>query len=126
MLVLQLLTVQSTLVVLQSRMIIMKTIGHACINNCGIHFLETLVIIPARQNQFIKNTFFNKAPLRRACAMKKKSALTRLYSEKLFWYQKFDCRYFMLLTCSLPIVETYAADICRLYVATLKTMKFQD
>ena len=59
-------------------------------------YLDTLAktfIIPARQNQFIQESIFNKAPVRRiAMAMNTKSALTGSYTENPFWYQQFDLR----------------------------------
>ena len=58
--------------------------------------LETLAktfIIPARQNQFIRENIFNKAPVRRiAIALNTNSAFTGSCTENAFWYQKFDLR----------------------------------
>ena len=55
------------------------------------NYLETLAktfIIPARQNQFIQENIFNKAPVRRiAIAMNTNSAITGSYTENPFWYQ---------------------------------------
>ena len=49
-----------------------------------LNYLETLAktfIIPARQNQFIQETFFNKAPVRRfASTMNTNFALTGWYT----------------------------------------------
>ena len=53
------------------------------------NYLKTLAktfIFPARQNQFIKQNVFNKAPVRRiANAMITNSAFTGSYTENLFW-----------------------------------------
>ena len=53
-------------------------------------YLETLpkiFIIPARQNQFIQESNFNNAPVRRiAIAMDTNSAFTGSYTEDPFWY----------------------------------------
>ena len=56
--------------------------------------LETLAntfIIPARQNQFVQEKFFNNAPFRRvAIAMTTNFAFTGSFTENPFWYQQFD------------------------------------
>ena len=91
-------------------------------------FLETSAnafIIPARQNQFIQENIFNKAPIRRiAIAMNTNSAFTGSFTENPFWYQQFDLRQTRILRGGQPIVDT--ADNCRLYVTTMKAMNFQD
>ena len=65
------------------------------------NYLETLAktfIIPARQNQFIQENIFNKAPVRRiAIAMNTNSAFTGSYSENPFWYQQFELRQIRIL-----------------------------
>ena len=94
------------------------------------NYLETLVktfIIPARQNQFIHENNFNKAPVRRtAIAMNANSAFTGSHTENPFWYQQFDLRQFRILRRGQPSVDFDAADNCRLYVTTMKAMNFQD
>ena len=83
-------------------------------------YLETLAktfIIPARQNQFIQENVFNKAPVRRiAIAMNTNSAFTGSYTENRFWYQQFDLTQNRILRGGQPIVDFDAADNCRLYV----------
>ena len=55
--------------------------------------LAMTFIIPAIQNQFIKENIFNKAPGRQiAITMNTNSAFLGLYTEKTFWYQQFDLR----------------------------------
>ena len=80
--------------------------------------METLAktfIIPARQNQFIQENTFNKAPVRRiANAMNTNSAFTVSYTETPFWYQQFDLRQIRTLRGGQPTVEFDAADNCRL------------
>ena len=92
--------------------------------------LETLAktfIFPARQNQFIQENIFNKAPVRRiAITMNANSALTESYTENPFWYQQFELRQIRILRGSQPMVYFDAADNCRLYVTTMKAMNFQD
>ena len=89
--------------------------------------LEKTFIIPARQNQFIQQNIFNKAPVRRiAIAMNTNSAFTGSYTEKSFWYQQFDLRQIRILRGGQPIVDFDAADSCRLYVTTMKALNFQD
>ena len=92
------------------------------------NYLETLAktfIIPARQNQFIQETIFNKAPVRRiAIAMNTNSAFTGSYTENPFWYQQFDLWQIRILSGGQPMVDFDAADICRLYVITMKAMNF--
>ena len=94
------------------------------------NYLETLAktfIIPARQNQFIQENFFNYAPVRRiAIAKNTDSAFTGSFTENAFWYQQFDLRQIRLLRGGQPFVDFDAADNCRLYVTTMKAMNFQD
>ena len=65
------------------------------------NFLETpakTVIIPARQNQFIQENFFNNAKVRPiAIAMKTNSSFSGFFTENSFWYQHFDLRQIRLL-----------------------------
>ena len=93
-------------------------------------YLETLAktfIFPARQNQFIQEDNFNNAPVRRiAIAMNTNSAFTGSYSKNPFWYQQFDLKQIIILRGGQPIVDFDAADICRLYITTMKAMNFQD
>ena len=81
-----------------------------------LNYLETLAktfIIPARQNQFIRENIFNNAPVRRiAIAMNTNSAFTGSYTENPFWYQKFDLRQIRILERGQTIVDFDAADIC--------------
>ena len=94
------------------------------------NYLETLAktfIIPARQNQFIKENFFNHAPIRRvAIAMNTNSAFTSYFTENPFWYLQFVLRQIRLLRGEQPIVDFDTADNCPLYVTTMKAMNFQD
>ena len=94
------------------------------------NYLETLAktfIIPARQNQFIQDNIFNKAPVRRvAIAMNTNSAFTGWYTENSFWYQQFDLRQIRIVRGDQPIIDFDAADNCRLYVTTMKAINFQD
>ena len=92
--------------------------------------LETLAktfVIPARQNQFIQENFFNNAPIRRiAMAMNTNSVFTGSFNENPFWYQQFNLRQIKILRGGQPVVELDTADNCRLYVTTMKAMIFQD
>ena len=94
------------------------------------NYLETLTktfIISTRQNQFIQENIFNKAPVRRiAIAMKTNSAFTGSYTEKPFWYEQFDLREIRILSGGQPIVDFVGADKCRLYVTKTKALNFQD
>ena len=94
------------------------------------NYLETLgktCILPARQNQFIQENIFSNAPVRRiAIAMNTNSAFTGSYTENAFWYQQLDLRQNRILRGGQPVVDFDAADNCRLYVTTMKAMKFQD
>ena len=94
------------------------------------NFLETLAktfIIPAGQNQFFQETVFNNAPIRLvAIAMNTNSAFTGSFTENPFWYQQFDLRQNRILRGGQPIVDFDTADNCRLYVTTMRAMKFQD
>ena len=92
------------------------------------NFLETLgktFVISAGQNQFIQENIFNNAPVRRiAIAMNTNSPFTGFYSEKPFWYEQFHLRQLRILRGDQPIVDFDSADICRLYVTTLKGKNF--
>ena len=92
------------------------------------NYLQTLAetfIIPARQNQFIQENIFNKAPIRRiAIAMNTNSAFTGSFIENPFWYQQFDLRRIRILRRGQPIVDFDTADNCRLYVTAMKAMNF--
>ena len=94
------------------------------------NYLETLAktfIVPARQDQFIQENIFNKAPIRRvAIAMNTNSAFTGSFTENPFWYQQFDLRQIRIFRGGQPIVDFDNADNCRLYVTTMKAMNFQD
>ena len=91
--------------------------------------METLAktfIIPAGQNQVIQENIFNNAPIRRvAVAMNTNSAFTGSFIENPFWYQQFDLRQLRILIGGQPNVDFGTADNCRLYLATMKAMKFQ-
>ena len=93
-------------------------------------YSETLAetfIIPARQNQFIQENVFNNALVRRiTIALNTNSAFTGSYTENLFRYQQFERRQSRILRGDQPFVDFDAADNCRLYVATMKAMNFQD
>ena len=58
------------------------------------NYLETLAktfIMPARQNQFVQQNFFNNAPVRRvAMAMNTNTPFTGSFTENPYWYQQFD------------------------------------
>ena len=58
--------------------------------------------------------------------MNTNSAFTGSYTENPFWYQQFNLRQIRILRGGQPIVDFDAADNCRLYVTTMKAMKFQD
>ena len=94
------------------------------------NYLETLAksfIIPARQNQFIQESIFNNAPIRRiAIAMNTNYVFTGSFAGNPFWYQQFDLRQIRILRGGQPIVDFDTADNCRLYVTTMKALNFQD
>ena len=54
------------------------------------------------------------------------SAFTGSYTGNSFGYQLFDLRQIRILRGGQPTVDFDAADNCRLYVTTMKAMKFQD
>ena len=58
--------------------------------------------------------------------MNTNSAFTGSYTENPFWYQQFELRQIRILRKGQPIVDFHAADNCRLYVATMNSMNFQD
>ena len=93
-------------------------------------YMETLAktfIIPARQNQFIRKTFVNNAPIRRiVIAMITNSAFIGSFTENPFWNQQFDLRQIRILRGGQPIVYYDTLDNCRLNVTKMKAMNFQD
>ena len=58
--------------------------------------------------------------------MNTNSAFTVSYIENPFCYQQCDLRRNRIHGGGQPIVDFNAADNCRLYVTTMKAMKFQD
>ena len=91
-----------------------------------LEILANTFVISARQNQFIQENVFNNAPVRRSViALSTNSAFTGSYTENPFWYQQFDIWQISILWGGQAIVDFDAADICRLYVTTLKAMNFQ-
>ena len=89
--------------------------------------LEKTSILPARQNQLIREDIFNNAPdCSFATALNKDSEFMGSFTENLFCYQHFDLRKFIILRRGQPTVDIDAADKCRLYVTTIKAMNFQD
>ena len=105
----------------------MNTLAYAPVE---YNFLETLAktfIIPARQNQFIQENFFNNAPIRRvAIAMNSNSAFTGSFTENPFWYQQLDLTQIRRFRGGQPIVDFDTDNNCRPYVTTMKAMNFQD
>ena len=106
----------------------MDMLAYAPLENNYLETLaKTLIIIPARQNQFIQENIFNNAPIRRvAIAMNTNSAFTGSFTENPLWYQQFDLRHIGILRRGQPYVDFDTADNCRLYVTTMKAMNFQD
>ena len=94
------------------------------------NYSETLAktfILPARQNHFIQENIFNKAPIRRiAIAMNKISAFTGSFAKNHFRYQQFDLRKIKILRGGQPFVDFDTLDNYRLYLTTMKAMNFQD
>ena len=89
--------------------------------------LAKTYIIPARQNKFIQENIFNNAPIRRiAIAVNSNSAFTGFFAENPSWYQQFNLRDIRVLKGGQPIVHHDSTDSCRLYVATMKAINFQD
>ena len=58
--------------------------------------------------------------------MNSNSAFTGSFAEKPFWYQQFNLRDIRVLREGQRIVQHDKKDKCRLYVTTMKAMKFQD
>ena len=88
--------------------------------------LATTFINPLRQNHFIQENTFNKAPvLRSAIAMITNSAITGSYTEYPFWFKNFDLGQIRQLSGRQPIVDFDAADNCCLYVTTMTAKNFQ-
>ena len=58
--------------------------------------------------------------------MNTNSAFTGPYTENPFWFPRFELRHIRILRGGQPIVDFYAADTCRVYVATMEAMNFQD
>ena len=96
----------------------------------GYNYMETLAktfIIPSSENQFIQQSVFNNAPIRRiAIAVNTNYAFTGFFTENPFWYQQFDLRKIRILRGGQPFVDYDTSDNCRLYVTAMKAMNFQD
>ena len=58
--------------------------------------------------------------------MKTNSAFTGSFTKNPFWYQQFDLRQISIFRGGQPIVHFNTADICRLYVTTMKAKNLQD
>ena len=58
--------------------------------------------------------------------MNTNSTFTGSFNENPFWYQQFDLRQIRILRGGQPTVGYDTSDNCRLYVTTVKAMKFQD
>ena len=93
-------------------------------------YMETLAKtfnVPARLNQFIQENIFSDAPVRWiAIAVNTNSAFTGSFTGNPIWYQHLELRQFRILRGGQPIVAFDAAETCRLFVATMKAMNFQD
>ena len=61
-----------------------------------------------------------------AIAMNSNSAFTSTFAENPFWYRQFNLRDFTILRGGQPLVHQDTTDNCRLFVTTMKAMKFQD
>ena len=99
------------------------------VNKCESNFqkynyMETIAgtfIIPSRQNQFIQESKFNNAPIRRvAVAMKTNSAVAESYFKNLFSYQLFHLRELRTTRAGRAIVSLDTTSPCRPYVTTMK------
>ena len=105
----------------------MDMLAYAPVENSYLETLAKTFIIPARQNQFIEENFFNNAPTRRvAIAMNTNSAFTGCFTKNPFWYQQVYLRQIRRLRGGQPIVDFDTAENCPLYVTTMKAMNFQD
>ena len=105
----------------------MSQLAYAPLEYNYMEALAKTCIIPPQQKQFIQEKMFNNAHIRRiAIAMNSNSALTSSFEENPFWYQQFNLRDFRILRGGQPIVHHDTTYNCRLYVTTMKTMKFQD
>ena len=105
----------------------MSQLDYAPVEYNYMEALAKTFIIPARQNQFIEENIFNNAPIRRiAIAMNSNSACTGSFAENPFWYQQLSLRDIRILRGGQPILHVDSTDNCRLYVTTMKSMKFQD
>ena len=94
------------------------------------NYLETLAktfIIPARQNQFVQENYFNNAPIRRvAIAMNTNTPFNGSFTKNPIWYQQIDLKQIRILRGRQPFIDFDTADNCRFYVTTVKAMNFQD
>ena len=100
-------------------------LAHTPVEHNNRAVLAKIFIIPLKQNQFIRKTIFDNAPVRRiVIALITNSALTALYTENLFWYQQVDLRQIRILKGGQPIVDIDSGGNCCLYVTTTKAMSF--
>ena len=90
------------------------------------NYRETIArtfIIPSRQNQFIQESMFNNAPIRRkAVAMKTNSAVAGSFHGNPFNYQQFHLRELRVFRGERANVSLDTTSPCRPYVTTMKEM----
>ena len=71
----------------------MDMLAYAPVEYNSLETLAKTFIIPAKQNQFIRDNIFNNAPsCRVANSMHTNSAFTGSFTKIPFWYQQFDLR----------------------------------
>ena len=94
------------------------------------NYMETIartVIITSRQNQFIQENIFNKAPIRRVdVAMNTNSAVAGSFHENPFSYQQFHLRELRIIRGGRAFVSLDTTSPCRRYVTTVKAMQFNE
>ena len=92
--------------------------------------METIArnfIIPSRQNQFIQENIFNKAPIRRiAVAMNTNSAAAGSFHENPFNYQQFRLKELRMIRSGRAVISLDATSPCRPYVTTMEAMQFNE
>ena len=82
-------------------------------------------LLPDKTSLFKKIFSSNTLVRQNTIAMNTNSTVAGSYTENTSWYGQFDLRQIRILRGCQPIIDFDAADKYRLYVTTVKAMKFQ-
>ena len=94
------------------------------------NYMETIAktfIILSRQNQFIQESVFNNAPIRKiTVAMNTNLAVAGSFFENLFHYQQLHLKELRIIRGGRAIISLDTTFPCLPYVTTMKAMQFNE